>query len=161
MNREAWRAAIHGVAKSRTQLSDWTELSFLIASASVRPIPFLSFICPSLHEMFPWHLWFSGRDLQSFPFYCFLLFLCIDYWERLFLKKKNLSLLFFRTLHSNNYTFPFLLCLSLLFSQLFVRPPQTTILPFCICFSWEWSWSLSPILCHESLSIVLQALYQI
>ena len=26
MNREAWRAAIHGVAKSQTQLSDWTEL---------------------------------------------------------------------------------------------------------------------------------------
>ena len=24
MNREAWRAAIHGVAKSRTRLSDWT-----------------------------------------------------------------------------------------------------------------------------------------
>ena len=26
MDREAWRAAIHGVAKSRTGLSDWTEL---------------------------------------------------------------------------------------------------------------------------------------
>ena len=26
MVREAWRAVIHGVAKSRTQLSDWTEL---------------------------------------------------------------------------------------------------------------------------------------
>ena len=28
MNREAWRAAIHGVAKSRTRLSDWTELNW-------------------------------------------------------------------------------------------------------------------------------------
>ena len=27
MNREAWRAAIYGVAKSRTRLSDWTELN--------------------------------------------------------------------------------------------------------------------------------------
>ena len=26
-DREAWRAAVHGVAKSRTQLSDWTELN--------------------------------------------------------------------------------------------------------------------------------------
>ena len=28
MDREAWRAAIHGVAKSRTCLSDWTELNW-------------------------------------------------------------------------------------------------------------------------------------
>ena len=28
MDREAWRAAIHGVAKSWTQLSDWTELKW-------------------------------------------------------------------------------------------------------------------------------------
>ena len=27
MDREAWHAAIHGVAKSRTWLSDWTELT--------------------------------------------------------------------------------------------------------------------------------------
>ena len=27
MDREAWRAAFHGVAKSRTQLSEWTELN--------------------------------------------------------------------------------------------------------------------------------------
>ena len=27
MVREAWRAAVHGVAKSRTRLSDWTELN--------------------------------------------------------------------------------------------------------------------------------------
>ena len=27
MDREAWRVVIHGVAKSRTRLSDWTELN--------------------------------------------------------------------------------------------------------------------------------------
>ena len=26
MDREAWHSVVHGVAKSRTQLSDWTEL---------------------------------------------------------------------------------------------------------------------------------------
>ena len=28
MDREAWRAAVRGVTKSQTQLSDWTELNF-------------------------------------------------------------------------------------------------------------------------------------
>ena len=37
MDREAWRAAIHGVAKSRTRLSDWTELNW----------PLCCIICPS------------------------------------------------------------------------------------------------------------------
>ena len=32
MDREAWRAAIHGVAKSRTRLSDRTELQPVILS---------------------------------------------------------------------------------------------------------------------------------
>ena len=31
MDREAWRAAVHGVAKSRTRLSDWTELNWTIS----------------------------------------------------------------------------------------------------------------------------------
>ena len=45
----------------------------------------------------------------------FLLFLCIDHWERL----SYLSLLFFGTLNSDAYIFPFLICFSLLFfSQL-------------------------------------------
>ena len=30
MDREAWRAAIHGVAKSRTRLSDWSDLNPLL-----------------------------------------------------------------------------------------------------------------------------------
>ena len=44
------------------------------------------------------------------------------------------------------YNFPFLLfLLFLFFSQLFVRPPQTTILPFCISLYWGWSWSWPPV----------------
>ena len=27
MDREAWRAAVHGVVKSQTRLSDWTDLN--------------------------------------------------------------------------------------------------------------------------------------
>ena len=30
MDREVWRAVVHGVAKSQTRLSDWTELNYEI-----------------------------------------------------------------------------------------------------------------------------------
>ena len=37
MGREAWCAAIHGVAKSWTQLSDWTELNWIIKGIEIEP----------------------------------------------------------------------------------------------------------------------------
>ena len=33
IDREAWRAAVHGVAKSQSWLSDWTELNNITAAA--------------------------------------------------------------------------------------------------------------------------------
>ena len=131
---------------------------FLISSASVRSIPFLSFIEP----IFAWNvplvsLIFLKRSL-IFPI---LLFSSVSlHWSP---RKAFLSLLaILGTLHSNGCIFPFLLWLSLLFfSQLFVRPPQRAVLLFCTSFSWGWSWSLAPIQCHETQSIVHQALYQI
>ena len=36
MDREAWRAAIHGVAKSQTWLSDWTELNWYVYNKYIR-----------------------------------------------------------------------------------------------------------------------------
>ena len=127
---------------------------FLISSASVRSRPFLSFIEQRFAKNVPLvSLIFLKRSL-SFPFYCFPLFLCIDRWGRF----SYLSLLFFGTLHSIGYIFPFLLCFHL-FSQLFVRFPQTAILLFCLSFSWGRSWSPSPVQCHKPSSIVHQALH--
>ena len=34
MEREAWRAAAHGVAKSQTQLSDWAQASRVLRTFS-------------------------------------------------------------------------------------------------------------------------------
>ena len=90
---------------------------FLIFSASVRSLPFLSFIEP----IFAWNvplvsLIFLKRSL-SFPFYCFPLFLCIDHWGRLsYLVYSHVGQSFSRTFSSwktktlhllgNNSSFP-------------------------------------------------------
>ena len=44
------------------------------------------------------------------------------------------------------------------FSQLFIRPPQTTIFAFLHLFSWGWFQSLPPIQCYKPPYRVLQEL---
>ena len=44
MDREAWRPAIHGVLKSRTRLSGWTELNWILHCVYVLQLSYL-FIC--------------------------------------------------------------------------------------------------------------------
>ena len=114
---------------------------FLIPSASVRSLPFLSFIVPILSRhvplispiLFKRSLVFPVLLFSSISFYCSLkavLFLLAVLWNSAFgwvylSLSPLLSLLFF--------------------SQLCVRPPQTTTLSSCISFSWGWLWSLPPI----------------
>ena len=67
MNREAWHAEIHGLAKSQTRLSNWTELnwtlwtfvskimSLLFNMLSKLVITFL----PRSKHLLPWSSWFT------------------------------------------------------------------------------------------------------
>ena len=55
MDREAWYAAVHGVTKSWTQLSDWTELKF----------PF-SLLAISTCSVSRW-IWCSGAQFSKLP----------------------------------------------------------------------------------------------
>ena len=41
MDREAWHAAIHGVAKSGTQLSDWSDLIWYSNAVYYVPVTYL------------------------------------------------------------------------------------------------------------------------
>ena len=65
MDREAWHAVVHGVAKSQTQLSDWTEDEALLGSFE---LPFLTF-----HQLFIILSYFSLHHvyiwLQSFFYF--------------------------------------------------------------------------------------------
>ena len=59
MNREAWRAAIHGVTKSQTRLRDWTELkSDLLSPQESSSVSFSHF------RHFAWVTWPWGRPPQ-------------------------------------------------------------------------------------------------
>ena len=52
MDREAWHAVVHGVAKSRTRLSDWTELwSLGFVSLQISSPRYLIFICYGLNTV--------------------------------------------------------------------------------------------------------------
>ena len=61
MDREAWRAAIHGVAKSQTHLSNWTKLNlwfcefvsfhYVALETSVKKDPFLHFCLLCSHGL--------------------------------------------------------------------------------------------------------------
>ena len=48
MDREAWRAMVHGVVKSRTRLSNWTELNWIISSVHPLYICWLAICISSL-----------------------------------------------------------------------------------------------------------------
>ena len=64
MDREAWHAAVHGVAKSQTWLSNWTEMNIYIL------LDFLSYAnIHAAHKMF-WVLQLLGmwEDYTLWPF---------------------------------------------------------------------------------------------
>ena len=127
-------SSVHGILQAK--ILEWVA-TFLISSASVRSISFLSFIVP----IFAWNVPLVPSNFLEeisslshsifFPVYFFTLiteegFISPCYSFGLCIQM-DISCLF---------SFAF----SLFFCQLFVRPPQTTILPFCISFSWGWSW---------------------
>ena len=61
MDREAWHAAVHGVSKSWTQLSNWTELNIFVQSLWIKSFPHVS-------SYFPWKLRFQKLSLEKLLF---------------------------------------------------------------------------------------------
>ena len=148
----------HLTSHSRMSGSRWlitpSWLSHLLLLLG--PVHFCPLSSPSLHEVIPWYLSFSWRDLESFPLCCFPLVLCTVRSWRL----SYHSLLFFGTMLSAAYIFHFLLCFSLLFTAICKASSESdfAFLPFFFL-----GMVLIPVSvqCHEPLSIVHQALYQI
>ena len=68
MDREAWRAAIHGVAKSQTRLSDWTELDWVFSwnNKGYNTLPML-FNWQDGHWIKSSIIWINQYDILGFP----------------------------------------------------------------------------------------------
>ena len=73
-DREAWRAAVHGVAKSQTQLSDWTELSCKVWLLSITVCSFLLLELLLGHKRYIGILvggwmdkWWMSEELSEWP----------------------------------------------------------------------------------------------
>ena len=94
MDRESWRAVVHGVTKSQTRLSNWTELNilkkcvhgflFTIWKNTVPVDPFNQLHLPqlpnSLHmlQSYPMTCSFLNMSYHFLPLHCFMLFPVIE-----------------------------------------------------------------------------------
>ena len=66
MDREAWRAAVHGVTKSQTQLNDWIELNLISHQFNEKQIIFCSsepMLTIKIPELWKWDV----RNMKSPP----------------------------------------------------------------------------------------------
>ena len=93
MDREAWCAAIHGAAKGRTRLSDWTELNMYVCMCHYFLLfvaffslygykTFFSSICQFIHLSVEYILDFSYYDWCYYEQSCQI---CVEIWYQ----KKN------------------------------------------------------------------------
>ena len=88
MDREARHAAIHGVAKSRTQLSDWTELTLPLTISSWQPLLSLIIFIPikqkhnlgRMAEALGTPLFYSSVLIVEPEPQCFVLIIIYDPW---------------------------------------------------------------------------------
>ena len=65
MDREAWRAAIHGVPKSRTWLSDWTELGAYKAYPPLVLLPSCYKVGGEGQSFLPFKYWLCGSSFHT------------------------------------------------------------------------------------------------
>ena len=74
MDREAWHAVIHGVTKSRTRLSDWTELTECLVILSISSCAYWTSVCLLCKNTY------SGPLCFNWVAYCLILsYMCSLY----------------------------------------------------------------------------------
>ena len=114
MDREAWRAAIHGVEKTRTRLSNWTELNWGIPERCLKAtkersmqVPILTVPSPtsSTLQSKQWYLcWYHRMDLTKTWFE--EQFHCLIKKLRITLNRKSFVQILAMTLRPWRITYP-------------------------------------------------------
>ena len=86
VNREAWRAAVHGVTKSQTWLSDWTELNWTINNEIIDKIKYLHWVNQQKLGKMHFPMWLRLQwNLMTVTSYCsnfFRRWLCDMYSQK-------------------------------------------------------------------------------
>ena len=92
MDREAWHAAVHGIAKSQTRLSDWTELNWNYRFVSLCHILVIFTIFLTFKKSLLYLLWWSV--ISNLWYYgCKKIVICWRLrWRLAFLAIKNFSI---------------------------------------------------------------------
>ena len=114
MDREAWRAAVHGVAKSQTRLSDWSDLTILPSVDREHLYYLINYILESAaigktefnyhlnsfksSNQWIWHISLFAHILFNFSLKCYCSFQCADITKHLFHVKGMCTLLFWHEL---------------------------------------------------------------
>ena len=88
MDREAWHAVVHGVAKSQTWLSNWTELNWIFILDLFKYVSFLlvlNILCLSLQIHFPPFSSLSSAPgtwlWETIMLFCLLTSVRMSWWE--------------------------------------------------------------------------------
>ena len=134
MDREAWCAAIHRVAKSRTRLSNWIELNWMIKLVIVRQGRVLYELCLSLplERMI-------GMELSGFVALIYGLHIYRDGYEDVAWDSHE-----FKVIHINKLeatpTKPTIgmIPMGQNICVLLVWPFSSCFLCVCVCLQWDW-----------------------
>ena len=142
----------------RIECSTFTALSFKIwnSSAGISSPPLALFLVMLSKTHLTYHSTMFGSRWMNTPLilskslrtflYCSSVYSChLFLISSALLAPYHFCPLLCPSLHEMLFSFAFH------FFQLFVRPPQTTILPFWISFFWGWFWSLPPVQCSDKI----------
>ena len=158
VNKEAWWAVVHGVAKSRTRLSDWTELNCEYYSWLNCSILWFCFLSCELHA-YPGSSHCHSPTIPHHWLICLLVVICtfmimVKFSTRLV----NPSIHFKASVNISSVSCSFFLLLGNILSCPVYCSSLSSLLSSCCVVVLQWSREMLVLLCLELMSCFLDLL---